>query len=112
MRTRKLLLTLSIVILFATILNAKKKIEGNPDQIANRMIINLQKTIVLTDSQQIKIKALTIDYVNQVNDAEGEQVKLICLKHKADLDSLLTLNQKEQLFQLKKQRIEMSKNKK
>jgi len=110
MRTRKLLLTLTLLLIITTLVYAKKRITKNPEQVANSFVNRMQKDIVLTDSQQLKIKALTIEYINQINGTEENQIKMISMKHKADLDSILTPSQKEQLMLKKKNRIE-NKNK-
>lgn len=99
MRTNKSTFTLAVILIAmtTTFTYAKKRIDGNPSNIANRKVLRMQKDIVLTDSQQIKIKSLTVEYIKQINDAQENQVTAISVKHRVDLDSVLTIEQREQI---------------
>jgi len=97
MRTQKLVIAIAIILLATTLINAKKRINGNPSNIANRVITKMQKVVALTDSQQLKIKDLTVNYINQINNVEDNEISTISLKHKADVDSILTGLQKDQI---------------
>lgn len=112
MKTRKLVLALTILLMATTLTYAKKRIDRDPNEIANRMVIRIQKDVALTDSQQLAIKELTVKYINQINDAEDNQRSTMGRKHKADLDSILTFSQKEQKKAKIQERINASQNKK
>ena len=111
MSTRKLILALTILLMATTLTYAKKRINGNPSNIANRIVIRTQKYVALTDSQQIKIKELTVEYINQINNADDNQTSTIGAKHKAVLDSILTSSQKEQIKTKRLEKIKEIQNK-
>ena len=90
---------------------AKKPITGNPNQIADRIVLRVHQNVVLADSQQVKMKALVKDYISLINNADESQIKSISLKHRADMDSLLTPAQRDQQKIMKNQRIETAKKK-
>ena len=111
MKTTKFSITVCAIILGAGLLFAKKPITGNPNQITNRIVAQIHEDVVLTDSQQVKMKALVKDYIAQINNADDSQIRSISLKHRADMDSLLTPTQRDQQKIMKNQRIETAKKK-
>jgi hypothetical protein len=111
MKTTKFSITVCAIILGVGLLFAKKSINGNPNQIANRIVARIHQDVVLADSQQLKMKSLVQNYITRINEASDNQIDSISLHYHAEMDSILTSVQREQQKIKKSQRMETAKNK-
>jgi len=101
MKKLKLVTAIIAIFLISNLLFA-----GNPENIAVKMIEKLSNDVILTDSQRVVIQTKADEYVlkmqnvNLITNIEEQFAlrKQISKEYDASLDSLLTIEQREQLM--------------
>lgn len=105
MKKFKLMTAVVAILLFSNFIFAGNPVKYNADKLANLMVDKLSKDIVLTDNQKVTILAKAKEFVEKrqnSNALSNETNKTASKKqaiqdYKSILDSILTVDQKNQL---------------
>lgn len=108
MKKLKLIMALIAVPFSINLLFAVKPLTGDANNFANKKLMQLSNVINLTDSQKtiikIKAKEFGIKILNKDSISYSQILPIAMHQYKIETDSILTIEQKTQLFQKRMER--------